>query len=133
VIRYRLDSSGLRYGPMAGSCEHESEPSDSIKGREILDQKATISFCRKTLFHGASSSALFNISACCINGTRFFSSTVYFSTLGGEIRRYLINNIIGYKMFLLSSVARMLRSQVRILLGAWMCVCVFLCCVVLCR
>jgi hypothetical protein len=32
----------------------------------------------------------------------------------------------------LSSVARMLRSQVRILLGAWMCVCVSLCCVVLC-
>jgi hypothetical protein len=32
----------------------------------------------------------------------------------------------------LSSVTRMLRSQVRILLGAWMCVCVFVCCVVLC-
>jgi hypothetical protein len=33
----------------------------------------------------------------------------------------------------LSWVARMLRSQVRILLGSWMCVCVSLCCVVLCR
>jgi hypothetical protein len=32
----------------------------------------------------------------------------------------------------LYSVARILRSQVSILLGAWMCVCVSLCCVVLC-
>jgi hypothetical protein len=31
----------------------------------------------------------------------------------------------------LSSAARTLGSQVRILLGAWMFVCVFLCCVVL--
>jgi hypothetical protein len=33
----------------------------------------------------------------------------------------------------LSSAARTLGLQVRILLGAWMCVCVSLCCVVLCR
>jgi hypothetical protein len=33
----------------------------------------------------------------------------------------------------LSSAARTLGSQFRILLGAWMCVCVSLCCVVLCR
>jgi hypothetical protein len=33
----------------------------------------------------------------------------------------------------LSSAARTLGLQVRILLGAWMYVCVFLCCVVLCR
>jgi hypothetical protein len=33
----------------------------------------------------------------------------------------------------LSSAAQTLGSQVRILLGAWMCVCVSLCCVVLCR
>jgi hypothetical protein len=33
----------------------------------------------------------------------------------------------------LSSAARTLGSQVRILLWAWMFVCVFLCCVVLCR
>jgi hypothetical protein len=33
----------------------------------------------------------------------------------------------------LTSAARTLGSQVRILLGAWMCVCVFLCCVVLCQ
>jgi hypothetical protein len=33
----------------------------------------------------------------------------------------------------LSSTTRTLGLQVRILLGAWMCVRVFLCCVVLCR
>jgi hypothetical protein len=33
----------------------------------------------------------------------------------------------------LSSAARTLGSQIRILLGAWMFVCVFLCCVALCR
>jgi hypothetical protein len=33
----------------------------------------------------------------------------------------------------LSTTAWTLGSQVRILLGAWMCVRVFLCCVVLCR
>jgi hypothetical protein len=26
----RLDASGLRYGPMAGFCEHDIEPSGSI-------------------------------------------------------------------------------------------------------
>jgi hypothetical protein len=33
----------------------------------------------------------------------------------------------------LSMTTRTLGSQVRILLGAWMCVRIFLCCVVLCR
>jgi hypothetical protein len=33
----------------------------------------------------------------------------------------------------LASAAITLGSQVRMLLGAWMCVCVSLCCVVLCR
>lgn len=27
-----LDESGSGYGPVAGSCEHGNEPSDSIKG-----------------------------------------------------------------------------------------------------
>jgi len=31
------DSSGLGYGPVAGSCEHSNETSGSIKGRELLD------------------------------------------------------------------------------------------------
>jgi hypothetical protein len=31
-----LDSSGLGYGPVAGSCEHSTEPSGSIIGWEFL-------------------------------------------------------------------------------------------------
>jgi hypothetical protein len=30
-VVYRLDLSGLRYGPVAGFCEHGNEPSGSIK------------------------------------------------------------------------------------------------------
>jgi hypothetical protein len=30
-----LDVCGLGEGPVAGSCEHDNEPSRSIKGREI--------------------------------------------------------------------------------------------------
>jgi hypothetical protein len=32
------DASGSGQAPVAGSCEHCSEPSDSIKGREFIDQ-----------------------------------------------------------------------------------------------
>jgi hypothetical protein len=32
-----LDSSGSRQEPVAGSCEHGTEPSGSIKGGEFLD------------------------------------------------------------------------------------------------
>jgi hypothetical protein len=35
VGRCRLDSSGLGQRPMAGSCEHDNEPSGSIKGGEF--------------------------------------------------------------------------------------------------
>jgi hypothetical protein len=38
VWRCGLDSSGLGKGPMAGSCEHDNEPSGSIKCRKCLDQ-----------------------------------------------------------------------------------------------
>jgi hypothetical protein len=34
--RCDLDASGSGYGPVAGSCEHGNEPSDSTKG-EFLD------------------------------------------------------------------------------------------------
>jgi hypothetical protein len=37
VGRCRLDSSGSGQGPVAGSCEHDNEPSDSIKGGGLLD------------------------------------------------------------------------------------------------
>jgi hypothetical protein len=36
IIDLRLDSSGSGYGPMAGSCRHGNEPSDSINGGTIL-------------------------------------------------------------------------------------------------
>jgi len=32
-----LDSSGLGQGTVAGSCEHDYEPSGSVKGQEFLD------------------------------------------------------------------------------------------------
>jgi hypothetical protein len=33
-----LDYTGSAYGPVAGSCEHGEEPSDSRKYRGFLDQ-----------------------------------------------------------------------------------------------
>jgi hypothetical protein len=39
-----LHSSGSRYGPVAGSCEHGNEPSGSTNARRV-----TISFSRMTL------------------------------------------------------------------------------------
>jgi hypothetical protein len=32
-----LDASGLGYGPVTGSCEHDDKFPDSIKGRELLE------------------------------------------------------------------------------------------------
>jgi hypothetical protein len=37
VGRCGLDSSGSGQGPVAGSCEHGSVPSGSIKGGEFID------------------------------------------------------------------------------------------------
>jgi hypothetical protein len=37
VVRGGLDASGSEYGPVAGCCEYGNEPSDSIKGGELLD------------------------------------------------------------------------------------------------
>jgi hypothetical protein len=37
VGRCGLDASGSRYGSGADSCEHSSETSGSIQGREFLD------------------------------------------------------------------------------------------------
>jgi hypothetical protein len=34
VLGYGLDASVSRQGPVAGSCEHDNEPSASIKGRK---------------------------------------------------------------------------------------------------
>jgi hypothetical protein len=33
-----LDTSGLRYGPVAGFYEDSNEPSGSVKGGEFIDQ-----------------------------------------------------------------------------------------------
>jgi len=52
VIRCGLDAFNSGEGPVAGSCEHCNEPSESMKGREFLDWRTT-SFSR-TLFHGIS-------------------------------------------------------------------------------
>jgi hypothetical protein len=34
VGRCGLDASGSGEGPVAGSCEHDNEPSDSVRGGE---------------------------------------------------------------------------------------------------
>jgi hypothetical protein len=33
----RLDSSGSGYRPVAGSCEHDNEPSGSVRDGELLE------------------------------------------------------------------------------------------------
>jgi hypothetical protein len=35
--RYGLDSSGSGWGPVAGCCEHDNEPSGSMKGDGVVD------------------------------------------------------------------------------------------------
>jgi hypothetical protein len=47
VGRCRLDSSGSRYGPVVGSCEHSNELSDSIKGEEFLDWLSSYRLLKK--------------------------------------------------------------------------------------
>jgi hypothetical protein len=42
-----LDSSGSGQGPMAGSCEHDSEPSGCMKGRKFPDQISDDQFLKK--------------------------------------------------------------------------------------
>jgi hypothetical protein len=37
MVRYGLVSSGSGYGPVAGSCEHENEPSGSINCWEVVE------------------------------------------------------------------------------------------------
>jgi hypothetical protein len=37
VGRCELDVSGSGQGPVTSYCEHDNEPSGSIKGREFLD------------------------------------------------------------------------------------------------
>jgi hypothetical protein len=45
-----FNSCGSRWGPVAGSCEHDSKFSGSIKGGEFLDSKLTVNFSTRTLF-----------------------------------------------------------------------------------
>jgi len=49
-----LDSCCLGWYPVAGYCEHDNEPSDSIKGGNLLTSLATVSLSRRTLLHWAS-------------------------------------------------------------------------------
>jgi hypothetical protein len=50
LIEY--NSSGSVQGPVAGSCEHGNELSNSIKHRAFLDRGATVSFSRRTQLPG---------------------------------------------------------------------------------
>jgi hypothetical protein len=50
---YEIYGASVFNGFLAGSCEHGNEPSDSIKG-SFLTIWETISFSRRTLFHGVS-------------------------------------------------------------------------------
>jgi hypothetical protein len=44
-----LDSSGSGQGPVVGSCEHDSEPSGSVKGGEFLNWVSDCSFVKEGL------------------------------------------------------------------------------------
>jgi hypothetical protein len=43
-----MESSKLGYGPMAGGCEQDNKPSDSINGMKILDELSGYHFRRKS-------------------------------------------------------------------------------------
>jgi hypothetical protein len=49
-----LNSSGYRRDPVAGWCEHGTEPSESTEAGDSLTRWATVSFSRKTLLGGVS-------------------------------------------------------------------------------
>jgi hypothetical protein len=42
-----LGAYGLGLGPMVGSCEHGNEPSDSIKGGELVDYPSDCQLLKK--------------------------------------------------------------------------------------
>jgi hypothetical protein len=54
-----LDSYGTEQGPVAGSCEHDNEPSGSIKGGEF-HYWLTTSFSKGTLLHVVSQRSQYN-------------------------------------------------------------------------
>jgi len=47
VGRCGLDAPGSEYGPVAGSCEHDNEPSGSLKGGEFFDHLSNCQLFRK--------------------------------------------------------------------------------------
>jgi hypothetical protein len=47
VGRCGLKSSGSGWGPVAGSCEHDNEPSGSIKGGDFLYKLSDCQFLKK--------------------------------------------------------------------------------------
>jgi hypothetical protein len=51
VWDFVVESGGLEYGPLPGSCEHGNETSGSIKDGEFFDQQSKFGFWRMTLFH----------------------------------------------------------------------------------
>jgi hypothetical protein len=51
--RCEVEAPGSGQKPVTGFCEHDNEPSDSIKVGEFLDY-LTISFSRRILLHGVS-------------------------------------------------------------------------------
>jgi hypothetical protein len=46
-VRCEVDSAGAEYGPVAGSYEHGTESSGSIKGGEFLDQPSDCQLLKK--------------------------------------------------------------------------------------
>jgi hypothetical protein len=53
VAGCELNSSGARYGPVAGSFEHGNEPSDSIK-RNLSISRSTVGFSTRTVLQWVS-------------------------------------------------------------------------------
>jgi hypothetical protein len=57
VRRCGLDASASEQGPVAGSCGHSNELLGSIKGKEFLTRRMSVSFSRRNLLHGVRQSS----------------------------------------------------------------------------
>jgi hypothetical protein len=85
---------------------------------------------RKIFLHCLSFTLLTHVTSMAVDASAFLSTAGHLYHPYNYVRK---SQWLSGLRQVLSSAARTLGSQVRILLGAWMFVCVFLCCVVLCR
>jgi hypothetical protein len=50
-VSMSIYSTGSGWGPVASSCEHSTEPSDPIKGVQLLDQLSDCQLLKKNMLH----------------------------------------------------------------------------------